>query len=431
MKASGGLEGRTASELGGVINKAGQGAAGPAGEVAKFFGLSGAPLRAGYALSSGTDNFYRMSLMLDRLRKGYSREEALGEVMRVFFDYRDLTKLESKFTDFGFFYNFYRNNLRYITQEVGEKPQLTKQFSQLFHNDPDDPRSNWMSDRGFLRIAGMDVGLGFVPQQQFNMFDLAEGDVFDKVSHKSAQGIGQLNPLIVAAAETAFQTDLYSGAPIEWRSRVGDFSAAPEWLQDMIGFAPTASGDYRMDPVWKFLFEAMPAMGRAMSTKVVMDDRDRTFMEKSAQLLTGVRAQDDELAEGAVNLLTRNIDRQGKALDHLKQFSPGNWHVDRSTKEGRILSAFTSPTGEEIKYLALRPELLQELHPYMSFKPDGNVEMNKLLRDRMQGVFAREYPDYAALWAAMEMRRKSVTRSPLPMDVEAADALAAFLEGTG
>jgi hypothetical protein len=199
----------------------------------------------------------------------------------------------------------------------------------------------------------------------------------------------------------------------------------------MIGFAPTASGDYRMDPVWKFLFEAMPAMGRAMSTKVVMDDRDRTFMEKSAQLLTGVRAQDDELAEGAVNLLTRNIDRQGKALDHLKQFSPGNWHVDRSTKEGRILSAFTSPTGEEMKYLALRPELLHELHPYMSFKPDGNVEMNKLLKDKMQGVFAREYPDYAALWAAMEMRRKSVTRSPLPMDVEAADALAAFLEGTG
>ena len=396
-----------------------------------FGELLGAPQRAGFAVASGTENLHRLAFFLDRLKKGYGRQGALEEVKRVFFDYRDLGNAESALAkNFGFFYNFYRNNMRYITQTAMKHPVMSKQIMRLFFDDPDNPRHSWLSSKGTFSVGGVDVALGFLPQQQFNMFSLAEGDIFDKAYGKLAQGVGQLNPLIEQGLSGAFQKDLYRNLPLEYVDRAPDWSHAPEWVKSMIGLRETVSGGYVMSPKWRWMMDTIPALGRFAQSQISTES-DRAYWQTLAQMTTGLRFQNREPTKDALERLRRNIDRTAADMDDVRQGAFGEWVTDRRTKEGRLKSALTkqSPNGEDLIFLASEPEIMARLAPYVTMNAEGEPVMNRLLRDKMLALGTELYPRHMALMQAQQAQRAAQVRALSPAEQQAQSAFGAMFGG--
>ena len=412
MHASGVLENRITSELGAVLRE-GENAT-PASTAREaftgIFGMKGAPIRSGMALASGTENLHRVSLFIDRLKKGFSAQEALDEVKRVFFDYRDLTKAESKFAkNFGFFYNFYRNNFRYITQKAYSNPVQTKLILEAFKEDPDNPRFRFLSQKGALKLGGMDISLGFLPQQQFNMFNLAEGDIFDKISGKLGQGIGTLNPILTNAADAAFQQDLYTGTPLEYKTRAADFSGLPKSVQDWVGYKVDNKGNHHISPTSNFVINFIPAFGRLMQSAIAWDAKDKSYVQKIVQLTAGIGSQfksAEEMGKREIALLDRSITREAKALPLLKSVGPSTFAIDTRTKEGKIASALLTPSAQEIPTLLLDPEIAQVVLPYITVGKDGKPKMNRYLADLLDQLAQQKYPREHAVMQIQKLRSK-------------------------
>ena len=434
MTKHGVLENRITSEFGidlaeegarsGVIGKA-KDAAGA------LFGRQGAPIRAGMALSSRSDNMFRVSMLIDRLKKGYLPDEAVAEVKKVFFDYRDLTKVESDFAkNFGFFYNFYRNNLRYIAQFALEHPEMNKQLMQLFRDDPDNPRFRWLSQVGALKLGAADVSLGFLPQGQFSAFNLAEGDAFDKLKGKLGQGIGMMNPTIVNGLDLAFGKDLFTNTPLEYKTRIADLSSSPEWFQKAVGFERTTTGEGRISWKTNFLINAVPALGRMLQSTLAWDAKDKDYVQKLSRAFLGVgitKKDISELNKRDLELVDRNIEREAKSLKHVRETGKATYAVDTATREGKILAALAFPNNDRINDLFLDPEIGARLAPYVTMKGDKPV-MNRLLRDAIDELFREKFPDHAALFDAQRLRKKLRVARKDEVELEA-DELFASLFG--
>jgi hypothetical protein len=428
------LENRFTSEFGVDMRNALKGTPATGGEKAQqaFGGVFGLPLKTGFAVASGTENWFRLSMFIDRLKKGFGREGALSEVKRVFFDYRDLGARESQLAkDFGFFYTFYRQNARYIAQTAAKHPIYTKQISRLFGDDPDNPRWSWMSDKAAFKVGGYDVSLGFLPQQQFNMFDLSEGDVFDKMQGKLGDAIGQANPVIEGALSAAFGKDLYKNQPLEYVDKAADWTFAPEWMQRMIGLRQTTGGGYVMSPKWRWAMDSIPALGRFAQTQISLDKQDRQLWQTLAQVLAGVRIEKGDIAKDSMALLDRNIKRAGKGLPELREDGPNAWRVDRRTVEGRYISALTKaqPDKADVIALAANPEYIGRLAPYITLDKDGEPVMNRLLVDRMHTLGMEKYPRHWALLRAQQARDASRIKTANPFETQAQAAFAGLFGG--
>lgn len=441
MFANGVLENRIAGEFGAVLRD-GPAAAGSSlaakqasGALGGLLGTQGAPIRAGFALASGTENWHRVSMFIDRLRKGLSSAEAVTEVKRVFFDYRDLSQWESKFVqNYGFFYNFYRNNLRYITQQTLEHPVRTKALLEAFSDDPDNPRFRWLSQKGALKLGAADVSLGFLPQQQFGMFNLAEGDVFDKVKGKMGEAIGSMNPMISNAANLAYGQDLYSNTPLEYKTRAADLSAAPQWLQKLVGYEQTTTGESRVN--WKVnaFIAFVPAFARMMQSATALTEKDKDYMQKLTRVFAGVGVtykDAEELRKRDLELIDRNIQREAKSLKNLREVGKASYAIDPKTRDGRILAALAHPSKDNVKDLLTDNEIGARIMPHITIGPNGEPVINRFLRDVIDETFREKYPEYAALFDAQRLRRKLRLKSKDQLDLEADEIFEQMFGPTG
>lgn len=429
MYAHGVLENRVSGEFGAVLRDGPAAAGAPAaasnaaGVLGSLLGTHGAPIRAGFALASGTENWHRVSMFIDRLKKGLSSADAVSEVKRIFFDYRDLSQWESKFVQqYGFFYNFYRNNLRYITQQALEHPVRSKVLLEAFSEDPDNPRFRWLSQKGALKLGGADVSLGFLPQQQFGMFNLAEGDVFDKIKGKMGEAIGQANPLISNAANIAYGKDLYSNTPLEYKTRAADFGAAPDWFRKLTGYEQTTDGGARVNWQTNAAIAFVPAFARVAQNLLSMTEKDKDYFQKFARVFAGVGVTyktADELRKRDMELIDRNIQREAKGLRNLREVGKASYAIDPKTREGRILAALANPTKDNVKDLLTDNEIGARIMPHITVGPKGEPVMNRFLRDAIDEVFREKHPDYAALFDAQRLRRKLKIQSKDQMDLEA------------
>jgi hypothetical protein len=371
------------------------------------FGAVDAAFQAG----SASENWYRVSFFLDRLKKGYGREGALNEVKRVYFDYRDLGRVEALMARrLGFFYNFYRNNARYMTEYAGRHPVLTKQIAKLYIDDPDDARHSWLSDFGSFKVAGYEVSLGFLPQQQFRMFDLAEGDIMDKAGGKFGQAAGVMNPVWQKAAELATRTDLWTNQPLDRMDRApGVWTFAPQAVQDMIGLRQTTDGSYIMDPKWRWVTNALPVMGRFSQTSIFSEKEDVELWQTMARLMSGIRIEQDDIARGSLNALNRNIDREGDRLDNMRRVGLGAYAPDTRTPEGRIISALMKerPDKDDVETLFAHLPEAQKLGPYVQLDDAGRPVMSEMLRSKIHGLAMELYPRHWALMRIQGLKRKA------------------------
>jgi hypothetical protein len=425
-KGSGLMENRATGEFGqdmtrmlpgGPPTPTSERVAGTAARAGRAVATGGGLLDDAMLASGATDNVFRLNAFLDRLAKGYGREGALNDVKRVFFDYRNLGRWESRTVQrWGFFYNFYRNNMRYLTQFALRHPVLTKQINSLFVDDHDDARHSWLSDYGSFRVAGYDVSLGFLPMQQFKAFDLAEGTVLDKIGGKLGQGIGMLNPAYTSALNMAFKTDLWSGNKLEYMDRAPNATFGPKWFQDMIGLRETTRGTYIMSPQWRFLFDSLPPLSRAMSTQVMLEKEETELWPALTRMMTGVRVERDDIARGSLSQLNQNIIREGDSLTSagdLVKTGFSTYAPDNRTIKGRVISALTKqrPTGDDlIVVLENDARAAQILTPWVSTRVNEQGQLMPMMTEALVGKMHElgmdEYPRHWALMRIQNLRNR-------------------------
>jgi hypothetical protein len=402
--------------------RAAQGVGGRLKQAAHGFGALDAAVEAG----SASENAFRVTMFLDRLRKGHGREGALNQVKRVYFDYRDLGRAESKMAKrFGFFYNFYRNNLRYMVQHSMRHPVLAKQLLKLFEDDPDGVRHSWLSDKGSFRVAGYDVALGFLPHQQFSMFDLAEGDVYDKAAGKLGQAAGMMNPVWQNIAAMAFGTDMFTQQPLERLDRAPDWSFAPDTVKDIIGLRETTRGTYIMDPKWRWLTQVIPATGRFAQTQIMLEKEETELWPALVRLTTGIRVERDDIARGSLSALNRNIDREGGRLREMRRTGQATFVPDTRTRTGRVISALTkrNPSTEDLEAIFTVDHYAVRLMPYVTQRPDGKPILNRVLRDKIEELAMEKYPREWALMRIQHLRERAREKEVGSFSEEAAENL--------
>lgn len=413
LVAHGILDNRITSEFGEVLqdgvagtNRAARVARGLGGAVAKELGTEGAAIRAGFALSAGTENLHRVSLFLDRLNKGYLPAEAAAEVKRVFFDYRALTSFESeKMRRGGYFYAFYRNNVRYIVGEAYRRPALTKQIGKLFQSDPDNPRQKWLSDKASFAAGAREIALGFLPQQQFNMFNLVEGDVFDKLNDKALEFIGQGNPIITAPLQAVFNKDLFTGGQLMQPTNSVDWSFAPDSVKDLIGYEVTPQGEHKINGYFNALFKFFPVLGRFSASSLELTDKERTYWQKLAKLGAGIQIQDRDFLKEDLALIDRNLMRAKAGLNLIGRNKHGAYVVKTNTEKGKLLSAMAEPSKDKMRDLALSHEVFFTLKPYMTFDSKGEIIATEPFKRKLHELAVQMFPKEMAFLQGNDLRK--------------------------
>ncbi len=376
------------------------------GRVAKELGTQGAVVRGGFALSAGTENLHRVSMFFDRLSKGFLPKEAAAEVKRVFFDYRALTNFESTYMRRGgLFYNFYRENARYVVGTTYTRPELTKQILKMFQSDPDNPRQRWLSDRASFTTGAQDIALGFLPQQQFNMFSLEEGDIFDKLKGKAIETLGTLNPALTTLPQAIFDKDLFTGAPLLQPTNSIDWSFAPPSIQEAIGYEVTPQGKHKISGFFNFMFKAFPVLGRFSSSTIEVTNNERTFWQKLTKLGTGVRIEDRDVLKEDLALIDRNLLRAKKGLKLIRRNKQGTFVINNTTENGRLLSAMAEPSKRKMHDLGLLDrDSFFKLKPYMTFDEDGEVILTGILRQQLHDVAVERFPKEMAFLQGVDLR---------------------------
>jgi hypothetical protein len=222
-----------------------------------------------------------------------------------------------------------------------------------------------------------------------------------------------LNPVYQSMLNMAFKTDLWSGNRLEHMDRAPNATFGPGWFQDMIGLKETTRGTYIMDPQWRFLFDSLPPLSRAMSTQVALEKEETELWPALTRLMTGVRIEKDDIARGSLSQLNQNIIREGKNLGEMKQTGFSSFAPDTRTIKGRVVSALLKqqPTADDLIAVFENDARLQQmLAPYVITRRDdqGNIVpvMTRALRDKMNQIGMDEYPRHWSLMRIQNIRNR-------------------------
>ena len=418
FKAHGLLENRITSEFGEVLNDGARGAntadriKGTLGGMLKAVSVEGTVLKKGLQAAGMTDDFYRMSMFFDRIRKGFSAEEAAQASLEVFFDYKNLTNFERTWARRGaFFYTFAKNNLRYIVEESFRHPQLTKQVAKFFQDDPDNPRHDWLSSMGSFTAGANEVALGFLPQQGFTAFSMGEGDIWDKLNGKFRDLVNRGNPIFPNMAELLFNKDLFTDQPIVREGGTPqEWTFAPPELQKALGVERMADGRYQLPNFWTVAFSVLPPLRRFATTSGAFGDDDRTFWSALLKNTTGINVKARDFNKEDLILLDKNLMRSKRNLDLVVRDGHGQYRANGNRLQGRVLSALYFPSAEKMQDLSLDPEVAAVAFPYMTLNEKGNVEMTGILRQKLRDLALQRFPKEAAFFDTVKIRKGLVDR---------------------
>ncbi|MBK8583442.1 MAG: hypothetical protein IPL86_17000 [Flavobacteriales bacterium] len=412
FKAHGLLDNKVTSEFGEVLNDGPKGVdkltrlSNVLGGMGKQLGTEGKVLKTARKLNGANEDMFRVSMFFDRVRKGYSAEETVAEVKRIFFDYKNLTNFESTWMKRGgFFYDFYRNNARYIVGRAFTHPQELKQISKLFEDDPDNPRLDWLSDMGSFTVGGHEVSLGFLPQQQFGALDLTRPGSFDMLRDKARELASAANPMLSGAGEVLFNKDLFTDKPlVQPGGTVQEWTFAPEPLQKLLGIERLPNGRYQVDSYWNLAFQFVPALRRFATTAGSFTEPDRQFWSAMLKNTTGLNVKKRDFAKEDLTYLDKNLTRAQRHMDLVVRDSGGRFRVNNSRLEGRVFSALFHPTEEKMKDLTLQPEIAAVVYPYMTFRENGKVLMTGVLKQKLRDIAIQKFPKEAAFFDTVDIR---------------------------
>ncbi len=161
------------------------------------------------------DNWARMAGMIDRISKGYSPEEAAGQVKKYLFDYFELTPFEKRVMKRVVpFYTWIRKNLPLQVEMLFSKPGKYATTYKAMEGIGDIPEEgevpDFIRDAGGVLLPGEEKGSYVIPNLSYA--DLGKVPLS---LEQLREYMAMVNPIFRAPVEMMSNVSLFSGQPLE------------------------------------------------------------------------------------------------------------------------------------------------------------------------------------------------------------------------
>ena len=161
------------------------------------------------------DNWARMAGMIDRISKGYSPEEAAGQVKKYLFDYFELTPFEKRVMKRVVpFYTWIRKNIPLQVEMLFSKPGKYATTYKAMEGIGDIPEEgevpDFIRDAGGVLLPGKEKGSYVIPNLSYA--DLGKVPLS---LEQLREYMAMVNPIFRAPVEMMSNVSLFSGQPLE------------------------------------------------------------------------------------------------------------------------------------------------------------------------------------------------------------------------
>ncbi len=265
-------------------------------------------------LGSLVEDTNRLTLFIDRLKKGDDALKAGMDVAKWHFDYSDMSKFEKDVLRRIIpFYTFMKNNLELHLTEALKQPVKYKliikgiqsgQNTDMFTDeDGESFLPEWMQDKLNIPMGGADgdmirmiTGFGLPIEALQDVVGNDTGDTLRQVAAST-------NPLLKTFIEQATGNNLFKDKKIKEDNSGYSYRNMPEKIQNLLEYkevdVPDGKGGvkytkYTVNPEKKYWYELLTSRagttGKNLATAFAGDADDMGQM--GLNLLTGVRAYD-------------------------------------------------------------------------------------------------------------------------------------------
>lgn len=300
--------------------------------------------RLGRNVGEFIESWAKLTHVIDKLKKGFSMDDAVLSMKEALFDYGDITPFERRYMkNLVPFYVWMRKNLPLQVKALVTKPgkfavvQHTRQALNTMLRDEDErgpvdvtlipdfmTRGLFAAGKGSgdnINFIGT-PGLGF---EDFSMFDRNLG--FDAF-------MASVNPLLKAPLQGVLNKEFFRDRPL---SELGRSPASgitqtfwrvmPDWFKELTDYSEIRddNGDLVatwMNPQWLNAFRAFPGLSASTRTLNVagqVSNQDRPGAPlQPMRVLTGVRVQNISPERQAQNLMFYMLDEVDVKLEKLE-----------------------------------------------------------------------------------------------------------------
>lgn len=275
---------------------------------------------------SMVEDYSRATQFINFISQGYSPKQAADKVNEVLFDYQHgLTFFERKFVRRVLpFYTFPRFAIPFVLQKTMEAPGRTAMFNKAIGL----MERLWVSPEDTLNPSEREVfGESFYVEQprlftgfdkngsaKFNILNnLTPLDALSLLSYDTKTNkldvkrtaektiLAGLTPYLKVPLEVAFDKNYFTEQVVSEGQRFGNLSRVPlpEWVKDAIGWEDRTNlrtgktSTYINSYFGYFMTSVVPALRQFIN----FGDRDRSLLDKSMEIVTGVAPRNVDLKE--------------------------------------------------------------------------------------------------------------------------------------
>ena len=321
----------------------------------------GAIRKGGQKVGMAVEDNARLAHFIEKLKGGYSLNDAAVSAKKVLFDYGDLSKIEKKYLrDRGiFFYTFMRKNLPLQVETLLKQPGKQALWSHVAGGSPEmqsDKRvPKWWREQVVTRPLKMPfispkegqetriAGLGMPIEEAFGSFAGPGDTIWESTRRIAARQFGRLSPPITAATEFVTGKDIFFDKDID-EIGYAPYGAkyAPKFIKKAAGIKPiTYKGKvsrYAMNPRLSWAIRKSPA-ARIWSSAGMLSRRDEGMGAKAYHLTTGFKprvidpAYQEEIGrkKAAKKLLEAKF-RMGEIKRFQRFYAPKTQSIDKDVR---------------------------------------------------------------------------------------------------
>lgn len=279
------------------------------------------PMRAARAVGQFIETQQKATAYLTALGQGRTIDEALRLATRSGFDYRMVTKFESKvLRKIIPFYSFTRKNIELQLRTLKETPQRINQIVKAIQNaggasgltTPTEEEKPFLPDyikSGYMLKIKNTAGAISKYVSSFGSPIEAFTDLFN--GNTILNLISRTNPLIKAPIEIGIGKDSFRERDLQTVYDAKEYARAPQFIKDLLDIKPVekptweknANGEsvvtgtrtqYVADPV-KLSIARSFFTSRGFTFFDSVFDKDTTMIPKVIKLFTGVKLQDVDI----------------------------------------------------------------------------------------------------------------------------------------
>mgnify|MGYP003345447130 FL=1 len=189
------------------------------------------------------DDFTRLALYLDTLRKTGSIDIAASTVRKYLFNYHELTNTDKIIRAFGMpFWSWTKNNLPLQVMTLLEQPRYIKTIQQLRDRTFDDKEYPEYVKDGYIMVDGKPYPVT-LPMQDLSI-----------LGEKAKFFASSVNPLLKAPFELTANKNMYTGSPIDieaFKNRSNEISTEAYYKYLMKNSGIVGQTAYSIFPVGK------------------------------------------------------------------------------------------------------------------------------------------------------------------------------------